>query len=496
MSSVLETFYLIFSSNADEVDEGSKQAKKSADELEDSLKDTDLQTKSVGKSFLSLATAAAAALASLGAGAAVVTAALDAAAFAEDLRLSSMAIDENIEDIQAWGEATRQFGGDVTSLQNTLTGLNNNIRETAFTGEGSLSPVLRRLGVNIRDLSGNIKTPLELLPDLADAFARLSSAEALHLGTQLGLDQPTILLLQKGHGEVERLVNSERAFGIVTKENAEASRKFTEQMRDTADIFTHIKQRLAFDTLPAMTWFYEKLELVGEFINENGTLVQGFFIAVAGAVTAFYLPAMLRAAAATLAATWPILAIIAIVAALAAEFALLYDEVVNFINGQDSLIGEAIKKWPMLGKVIELIAAGFSASSLGNAIKFVIELAAKFFSFFLAPPGDRLKILADQLAKIRSLLGFDTDLDMSVTSDIAKGQAAIAGASASPLAAQTSNSIIANKVGGNRSIEMPITNLVVQTQATDASGISSAITGTLQEQIRSAMFQFDDGVES
>jgi len=480
MSSVLETFYLIFSSNADEVDEGSKQAKKSADELEDSLKDTDLQTKSVGKSFLSLATAAAAALASLGAGAAVVTAALDAAAFAEDLRLSSMAIDENIEDIQAWGEATRQFGGDVTSLQNTLTGLNNNIRETAFTGEGSLSPVLRRLGVNIRDLSGNIKTPLELLPDLADAFARLSSAEALHLGTQLGLDQPTILLLQKGHGEVERLVNSERAFGIVTKENAEASRKFTEQMRDTADIFTHIKQRLAFDTLPAMTWFYEKLELVGEFINENGTLVQGFFIAVAGAVTAFYLPAMLRAAAATLAATWPILAIIAIVAALAAEFALLYDEVVNFINGQDSLIGEAIKKWPMLG----------------NAIKFVIELAAKFFSFFLAPPGDRLKILADQLAKIRSLLGFDTDLDMSVTSDIAKGQAAIAGASASPLAAQTSNSIIANKVGGNRSIEMPITNLVVQTQATDASGISSAITGTLQEQIRSAMFQFDDGVES
>ncbi|NGE24233.1 hypothetical protein G5637_36985, partial [Klebsiella pneumoniae] len=110
------------------------------------------------------------------------------------------------------------------------------------------------------------------------------------------------------------------------------------------------------------------------FCKENKTLITGFFIAVGIALATYYVPPMLAAAAATLAATWPIIAIIAVIALLAAAFALVYDDIMNFIDGNDSMIGRILDKYPALKTVILALWDAFKV--LFDFIKTVVKVVA------------------------------------------------------------------------------------------------------------------------
>lgn len=547
MASVLETFYLLFSSNSDEMKKGADDAKKSSDDLEDSLKKTDQQSQQTGQGFLQLARVAVGAIASIAAVGKVATSTLEAARYAEDLRLASDAIGENIEDVDAWGRAIYRFGGTSQGMQATLASLNASIRETAFTGEGSLTPVLNRLGLSLRDLEGNIKGPLQLLPEIADAFEGLSRAESNYLGGQLGLDQATIVMLQQGRTEVERLIGAQRELGVVTAEDAEAARLFRIQVAETSDVFLTLRQRLATAVLPSMTAVIGLVGTLGTLIQENQPLVEGLFIGVAGIVSAIYLPAMLKAAAATLAATWPILAIIGIVAALAAAFALVYDEIVNFAKGNDSLLGEAVKRWPLLGYAImgaagtlrQLLSIartvfGFFAdlirdpvaaldnlysaidrglSGLLRMVPIVGTALAQLYDYFVENFGgigavidavvQALSFIEDKLSPTKAL-GRLADLVNAPVSDEAggnedllrKAQASLNLAASAPISAQTSTSIFNSTNRVSRPLSLSIDQLTIATQATDADGIGAAISASLTEQLQQAIYNFDDGVDA
>ena len=65
MASVLETFFILFESDADDVKKGAKDAKKPVDELERSLGQSDRGTQKLGKSLVGLASTAVAGFASV-----------------------------------------------------------------------------------------------------------------------------------------------------------------------------------------------------------------------------------------------------------------------------------------------------------------------------------------------------------------------------------------------------------------------------------------------
>lgn len=544
--SVLETFYLLFSSNSDEMKKGADDAKKSSDNLEESLSNTDAQSRQTGQGFLQLARRAAGALVSIAAVSKLATSTLDAARYAEDLRLASDAIGENIEDLDAWGRAVGRFGGTAQGMQATLTGLNNAIRETAFTGEGALTPVLNRLGLNLRDLEGEIKGPLQLLPEIAEAFESLDRAESNYLGAQLGLDRATISMLQQGRGEVERLIGAQRELGVITAEDAEAARLFRLQVAQTSDVFLSLRQRMATALLPSITAAVAGIGSIGAAVEQNQPLIEGLLIGVAGIVTAIYLPAMVKAAAATLAATWPILAIIGIVAALAAAFALVYDEVVNFARGNDSLIGEAVKRWPLLGYAIigvantlrQLLAIGrtvftFLAELIRNPeaaldglfesvdrglvallrmVPIIGGALSQLYAYFVENFGgigafidriaEAISFLEEKISPTKTL-GKLADLVNSPLNDggdnqdiLRKARESLNLAATSPISAQTSTSIFNSSVRTSRPLSLNIDQLTISTRATDANGIGAAISASLTEQLQQAIYNFDDGVDA
>lgn len=101
---------------------------------------------------------------------------------------------------------------------------------------------------------------------------------------------------------------------------------------------------------------------ISHFCKENKHLVVGFFTAVATILLGKYIYAMKLASISTWTTLFPIIAIIAVIALLAAAFAIVYDDIMNFIDGNDSMIGRILEKYPRLKVVILALWETFKSS--------------------------------------------------------------------------------------------------------------------------------------
>lgn len=225
----------------------------------------------------------------------------------------------NISDLDAWGRAVQRGGGTIQGFQSSLQNL------------------AQHLGVSA---SG----ALRVLPQLADVFQRLGKYRSQQYGKMLGLDQGTILLLQQGRREVEDLIRRQKEFGVVTKQDKEISREFTAAVSDTGSAFRYLFVVLERDLLPILTSLLNKLRPVFQYLIEHKNLVIGAFLGIAAAAAIMAAP--------IIAANAALLATIAVVGGLIAIFAIAYEDIKAFSEGHSSLIGDILKKWPIVGAVV------------------------------------------------------------------------------------------------------------------------------------------------
>jgi len=200
-------------------------------------------------------------------------------------------------------------------------------------------------------------------------------------------------------------------------------------------------------------------------------------------------------------AVWAMIAPFALIAlaavAVATAFALLYDDIMNFIEGGDSMIGEVLNRWPIIGDIARGIADAFKALwAVGvQVFDFFVDMwndPAAAFSAFLDLILSGLKALLNAIPGVSSALKF-LGIGGETGDALAASKNALGQAGASALGSQTSNSI-SNTTKGGKNTSVQVGKVEVHTQATDAQGISKAIGGTMQTQMRQAVNNFDDGV--
>lgn len=557
MAGLLDVFGVMFESDADDVKKGADEAGKSTEELEKKLVDTDKAAEGLGGSFLDLIGSAKGAIAGVLSLGALTAGVVATAAMTDEIGKFSQTLGLNIEDVGAWGEAVVRSGGDAGAFQSSIEGLTKGLTDFAVTGGGTLAETFARIGVSATDSSGKVKSAFDVLPELADSFEGLSDAESAGLGDRLGLDQGTILLLQQGRHAVEELVDRQKQLGVATQEDYEIAALFNDQWADTKQVFQSLFVTSGSTILPLFTMILKGVEKLVFFLADHEALVSGFFIGVAGVILTVYGPAMAIAAAETLIAIAPLLLIAAAAAAFGAAIAIVVDDIYNFIQGNDSLIGNIAEKYPAIGRFV---------TEIGNAIKFVIDtvsdlgsalvgvfageggnavdalaniidglfasidavlgllygLADAFVTAFTSPQ-EALNMLIDSFknfaASVTDLLpdiggavddvadffGFGSDdktEDVSVDLDkqnqiieknIKAANNVFANVDTNPLNGQTTNSINTANQS-SRVTNVSVGKVDVNTQATDADGIAKATGGALQSEMQTAVNNMDDGV--
>ena len=477
----IETFVVKFVSDVLGLKKGAEEVKQTTKQTNDDLQSQDKITQNLRGSVNKLAKEYGGLVASYFALRSILRNFNAATAHAVALDRVSTALGVNVEQLDAWGSAVQRNGGSAEGFHQTIKSLSIELSKFSSTGGSSIAPFFQILGIRMTDVNGKARQLFDILPELADAFQKISKGRAFELGKSLGLDEPTILLLQRGRKEVDALIAKQKELGLVSKYDTEIALKFNEAWADTAKAFRGLFTVVGSAVLPAFTKILNAFEKVVVFFKNNSTFLTGLMIALGTAIAVFLVPPLVSAAAAALVLYAPFLLIGAIVAAVAAAFALLYEDVMNFFEGNESVVGSILKKWPLIGEMIKRIVEIF---------KTLYNVAGKVFDFIL----DKIKNIISAAGKIintvKGFFGGKTKVEIENT------QKALSDATNTPLSAISSNAISNAMTSNIRHTANSVTTgpITIQTQAIDADGISRGLSKSLDAQLRQTGSSFDDGV--
>ncbi|HCD1115708.1 hypothetical protein [Proteus mirabilis] len=275
----------------------------------------------------------------------------------------SVSRSQEIETLDKLGKQIGVATADVDAFSGAIAELGGS-RESA---QADLSAMAKSFG--------NTKDSMEKVFQTADKVQGMSFDKAKKTLDGMGVsDEKTIELMMKGRKELERTIGIQKEYSGISKESIESSIKFNSAMGKFKQSSGMLKNSFLEMVIPALAKGLDWLTKFISFCKENKNLLIGFFSAVGLAVALYYVPPMLAAASATLAATWPIIAIIAIIALLAMAFAIVYDDIMNFIDGNDSMIGRILDKYPQLKVVI--LALWETFKKLFEYLKVIVGVVA------------------------------------------------------------------------------------------------------------------------
>ncbi|WP_273818073.1 hypothetical protein [Providencia rettgeri] len=308
---------------------------------------------------------------------------------AEEVNLLSQSADAlnlPVEEVDAFGKVITSMGGDAQGARDSLMDMSESIGEALQDASSGKAEVFKSLKISLKDMQGDSINAMEGLYRLSDAVQGLSKEEAIFRIKEVGItDNKIVESILKGRKELEALTKKQKENGVVTKELALQAQKYKEVTGGLKTVFSSVMMSIMNAALPALTQVLSWIQTFVKFCSENKGLITGFFIAIGSAIAVFYVPSMLSAAAATLAATWPILAIIAVIALLAAAFAFVYDDIMNFIDGNDSMIGRILDEYPELKAVILALWNAFKSffDFVIALSKVVADVAVAAFNFII-----------------------------------------------------------------------------------------------------------------
>lgn len=487
--SILESFYLLFETNSEDVEKGTSKAKGAADKLNKSLADTKDTSNKLGSSLLNIAHQfTGALLGSLSLGG-ILAGIKSAADYANELHKASKTLGESVESLDVWGKAVEKNGGTAQGFVQTVKTLTQGLQQVDANGMRPAAQEFSKLGISITNSQGKLKSATELLPSLAAAFEKLSKAKSFSIGRSLGLDEATILLLQRGRREVDGIILKQKELGVVTKQDAEIAAKFNEQWEDTKHSFSSLFTLVATSVLPAFTSIANAFEKVAVFFRKHSDFIVGSLIAIGSALLYVVVPAVIS----TLAAFAPFIII-------GGLFALIYDDIQNFLKGNASVLGDIVAKYPIVLDIINMIARGFKIlkADFIAAFKGVGELLSsiglgvtldwqKVFEFIKAG----LEAIGSAYQSVKSFIGFG---DTKITGELTSAKNAMALANSTPISSISSNSILANKYNNSKTTNVQTGTITIETQSTDAKGIALDISQALDKQLSLTQANFDDGL--
>lgn len=417
---------------------------------------------------------------------------------------ASKATGINAQSLQELAFAASAGGASTEALSAGLTSLTR-VAGAAADGSAQAQDAFAKLGVGVRGAGGEVRSADELLADLADAFAGMppgieKTSAAMDLFGNAG--RQLVPFLDQGSAGIEALREEARALGIVLDEETigagaglgdsltKLQRSATGlrnmiagpllvPLRKLVDGFTEwwklnqliIKDRIeqVFQRLePVFRGVAAALRVVGDvmgYLLDNSQLLTP----ILGAVAAMYavvagaaLIAGIKAAAAWVLATWPLLLLGALIAILA-------DDIHEFVTGGESLIGDFVyamtEAWTMATDAIGEAWDGLG-EWIGGVWDDVKTDAAAAFTWIVEKAKDAVNLLGAPFRKIKELWPFGKKV-----ADLSEGgvDAAFGGGASSAAAAAGSVSNSSRSVNVNAPVEVKVSAAPGQEAAAGAA---------------------------
>lgn len=374
---------------------------------------------------------------------------------------------EGFEAFQLYAAGAKTVGVEQDKLADIFKDTNDKIGDFLQTGAGPMADFFENIGPKVgitaemfKDLSG--KDALQLYVDGLER-ANLSQSEMTFYMEAIASDATLLLpLLKNGGAGFSAMADEALAAGAVISESGAKSAKALNTSFAMLQMWiTGIGNDIAEELIPTVTEVVEGIRL---FIKENKALISSAItntikaaaIALKGlaAATALFVAyklgvAVILAAKGVMVLTAAFkaarigallmnaaaLAIPILIGLAVAALALLAEDFYQFFNGGESMIGDFVAQWPLLGTAINGVA---------DVLKFVWGYAQNVFDLLWAIVTLDFSAMADAFTGIVEnwktiLSGFFGWLTSMLPGPVASalgfgGDAGMGGAPASPMA--------------------------------------------------------------
>lgn len=314
---------------------------------------------------------------------------------------------EGFEAFQLYAAGAKTVGVEQDKLADILKDTNDKIGDFLQTGAGPMADFFENIGPKVgitaemfKDLSG--KDALQLYVDGLER-ANLSQAEMTFYMEAIASDATLLLpLLKNGGAGFSAMADEALAAGAVISESGAKSAKALSTSFDMLQFWiTGLGNDIAEELIPTVTEVVEGIRL---FIKENKALISsaitgtikaaavalkglaaaaGLFVAykvgasvlLAAKGVMFLTTAFKAARIGALLMNAAVLAIPILIGLAVAALALLAEDFYTFFQGGESMIGDFVAQWPLLGDAIYAAA---------DALKFMWGYAGDVFDLLLS----------------------------------------------------------------------------------------------------------------
>lgn len=307
--------------------------------------------------------------------------------------MSSM-LGMSMEEWQGWQEAAKQTGIDAENLGTRMADLGDWMQDLALHESGPLADAVKDMGVSFTDASGKVVSLEEGMLRLAAATEGMDRQKATSLLTQMGFDEQTIPLILKGRKGIEELVRAGKEAAIYSERDRENARKMSEAWNSLTKVWTAASGTLIRILGPAFEWMASALSSFSDWVRKNEDSIKVYLAAIAGVIAVALTPALWGMATAAWAAIAPFLPFIALIAGLA----LVIDDLIVYIQGGESALGDF---WAMFGTGEEILARLQAMwEGLKTAIGAVLDIVKALVGWFAALLSGNLQGMIDQAWKL------------------------------------------------------------------------------------------------
>lgn len=313
----------------------------------------------------------------------------------------------SIEALQEVGYAAQLSGSSLDAVKASVAGVNKTVGEAAL-GIGRGAQTFEKLGMSAKNADGSIKSFDQVLEEVAARMDGLSRQEQIALAEKLGIDRSLIPLLAKGRGELEKLREEARAFGLASEEDAQKAGELMDSLDRTRFVLGALGKYIAVGFMPQVTavldgfreWLVTHQKIIKSGIGNAlkavtaiiGTLwdwtvrLADGLVGLVKWLIDFKVVVYAAAAAAALFASVQVFTIVksligafgtltgtiagfnatallipAIIGAIIIALGLLIDDYVNWKEGNESVIGDLVEQFPWLLGMIESIEQAVGA---------------------------------------------------------------------------------------------------------------------------------------
>lgn len=280
-----------------------------------------------------------------------------------------------VRNLDLLSRSAASLGGNLGEAQQDINRFSQSVTTALGDKTSQAAAIFDKLGISLKNQKGRIKDTSKLMGELSHKMRTMSQPDKNLMLNDLGFkDQGMRRYVMSTDKTQKRVMGTEKEKGITTQKDVEEAKKFQKSLTELNETIDSAATDLVTALMPAFTFIVDGLKNLVTVAKDNKIILVGFFAALA-VVAVSYGASMASAAVATIAATWPILAIIAVVGALGYAFYKL----IPFLKKIPQLFHDFVANSPMVRSALNKLSEAWQ--ELKNKAQPIIDFFKTVWGF-------------------------------------------------------------------------------------------------------------------